>query len=77
MFFTLWGDDGAYCDFDSALAGLAFAAEQACSRDFDPKRLAARFRAVCHADYDAVRKAGELDAPVSSAAMAASSSRRS
>jgi hypothetical protein len=25
--FTLWGDDGAYCDFDSALAGLAFAAD--------------------------------------------------
>ena len=25
--FTLWGDDGAYCELDSALAGLAFAAE--------------------------------------------------
>lgn len=69
LFFTLWGDDGAYCDFDSALAGLAFAAEHACSREFDPKSLAARFAAVCHADYETVRKAGELNGPVSSAAI--------
>jgi hypothetical protein len=69
LFFTLWGDDGAYCDFDSALAGLAFAAERSYSREFDPQNLAARFSAVCHADYDAVRKAGELDGPVSGAAI--------
>ncbi len=31
VFFTLWGDDGAYCEFDSALAGLCFAADEAYS----------------------------------------------
>lgn len=69
LFFTLWGDDGAYCDFDSALAGLAFAAERAYSCEFNAKNLAARFQTVCHADYEMVRKAGELDAPVSGAAV--------
>lgn len=29
VFFTMWGDDGAYCDYDSSFAGLAFAAELA------------------------------------------------
>jgi hypothetical protein len=69
LFFTLWGDDGAYCDFDSALAGLAFAAERSYSREVDPKNLAARFQTVCHADYDVVRRAGELNGPVSGAAI--------
>jgi hexosaminidase len=69
LFFTLWGDDGAYCDFDSALAGLAFASEQACSREFNAKKLAARFKAVCRADYGAVRKVGELNGPVPGAAI--------
>lgn len=27
VFFTMWGDDGGFCDFDSAFAGLAYAAE--------------------------------------------------
>lgn len=29
FFFTMWGDDGAYCGFDSALAGLIWGAEVA------------------------------------------------
>jgi len=69
LFFTLWGDDGAYCDFDSALAGLAFGAERSYSREFNPKNLADRFKAVCGADYETVRKAGELNRPVSGAAI--------
>ncbi len=61
VFFTMWGDDGAYCDFDSALAGLAWAAECAyASKKPDEKRLVARFAAVCGADYAAVLKACEL-----------------
>ena len=48
FWFTLWGDDGAYCEFDSALAGLAFGAEVAYAGDaFDEVRLARRFAAVC------------------------------
>jgi hexosaminidase len=59
---TLWGDDGAYCDFDSALAGLAFAAERA----FAPggHGLEHRFKAICHTDYEPVTKASELTQPI-------------
>lgn len=50
---TLWGDDGAYCDFDSALAGLAFAADAAWSGAKGD--LQARFEAACGLPYaDAV-----------------------
>ncbi len=63
---TLWGDDGAYCDFDSALAGLAFAADTAWERSVGvppasseqggqdaraPVDLAARFEAACGLSY--------------------------
>jgi hypothetical protein len=62
VLFTLWGDDGAYCDFDSALAGLAFAAERAFAPD--PARLPQRFKAVCGASYEAVIEAAELTSPI-------------
>ena len=29
VLFTMWGDDGGFCDFESAFAGLAWAAERA------------------------------------------------
>lgn len=60
LYFTMWGDDGAACDFDAALAGLAWC----CDRVFAPERgeaqVAARFRAVCGADYAAVVEAAPL-----------------
>ena len=65
IFFTLWGDDGAYCDFDSALAGLAFAAERAFAPDV--AWLPQRFKAVCGASYDAVVEAAELNGPIRAA----------
>ncbi len=44
FYLTMWGDDGAYCDFDSAFAGLANSAELAFgSGTVDEKRLARRF----------------------------------
>ena len=61
IFFTLWGDNGAYCDFDSALAGLAFCAEKAYAGSFCEKDLSARFRAVCRADYKAHVLASDLE----------------
>lgn len=64
LFFTLWGDDGGYCDMDSALAGLAYGAELAWGGAEDA-RLARRFTALCGADYRviAILPAG-LDHPV-------------
>ena len=67
VFFTLWGDDGAYCDFDSALAGLAFAAERAFAPD--SAWLDQRFRAVCGASYEAVVTAAELTGPIRTAGL--------
>ena len=50
IFFTLWGDDGGYCEYDSSLAGLAFAAAQCYGED--ERRLRERYAAVCGADYE-------------------------
>jgi len=61
VLFTLWGDDGAYCEFDSALAGLCWAAELAYGNDGDDEATAASYRAVCGGDYRAVQVAGRLD----------------
>lgn len=62
ILFTMWGDNGAYCEFDSALAGLAYCAEQAYAGDHsDEKKLAERFSVICGADYHAVLEASELN----------------
>ena len=63
VFFTLWGDDGAYCEFDSALAGLAWAAELAYSPDgkVDADILAGRFKKICGISYQAVMDLAAID----------------
>ncbi|MEW6751107.1 MAG: family 20 glycosylhydrolase [Candidatus Latescibacterota bacterium] len=61
VFFALWGDDGAYCDFDSAFGGLGWAAEKAYAGTVDAARLAGRFQAVFAADYRAVELACGLN----------------
>jgi hypothetical protein len=57
---TLWGDDGAYCEFDSALAGLVHAAELAYGGPATAGRLGRRFGAICGADYAAVMTAAAM-----------------
>jgi len=61
IIFTMWGDDGAYCDFDSALAGLAYVSELAYHSHIDESVLEKRFRAICSASYAANILAGELN----------------
>ena len=39
VFSTMWGDNGGYCDYDSAYAGLAFAAELSFTGKADEARL--------------------------------------
>lgn len=46
VFFTMWGDDGAYCDFDSAFAGLAFASELAFTGAAKDKIIDKKFNAL-------------------------------
>jgi len=61
VFFTLWGDDGGFCEFDTALAGLAHAAEIAYAGPAgDPVHLARRYHAVTGADLKAVLAAADL-----------------
>lgn len=59
--FTLWGDDGGYCEFDSAFAGMAWCAAYANNRgNADAKYVAPLFRAVCSADYQIQILAGKM-----------------
>jgi hypothetical protein len=67
LFFTMWGDDGAYCEYDSALAGLAWAAETAWTGAAEADRLEPLFQAVCGASYRAVLEAAESNQPVAPA----------
>jgi hypothetical protein len=61
LFFTLWGDDGGFCEYDAALAGIALAAEHAYSvAEPVEADVASRFAAVCGGDYQAVVQMGEL-----------------
>ena len=59
LFFTMWGDDGAYCNYDSSLAGIIRCADFSwgCRDENDS---ADRFEAICHADYGAHIAASEL-----------------
>lgn len=46
LFFTMWGDDGGYCDFDSAIPGLAYAAELSFKGDVDEASVEARVKSI-------------------------------
>ncbi len=61
VFFTMWGDDGAFCAWDSALAGLTFAGEVAYGHGEDESNCTPRFGAICGGDYEAHTLAGGLD----------------
>ncbi|QDU34583.1 Glycosyl hydrolase family 20, catalytic domain [Poriferisphaera corsica] len=60
--FTMWGDDGALCDIDSAFEGLATVAESIYSDGGDEEVLAKRFSKVCKGDYNLSREASILGA---------------
>ena len=61
VLFTMWGDDGGFCDFESAFAGLAWAAERACTgKKPDEKVLENRYAALfAGASWKAVTSLGE------------------
>ncbi len=69
LFFTMWGDDGNYCDFDSALAGLVFTAEQAINGQSKAAVVSKRLRAICAAEYKITRKASRLESIAAAAAI--------
>ncbi|MFH1570317.1 MAG: hypothetical protein ABIL09_20155, partial [Gemmatimonadota bacterium] len=52
VFFTQWGDNGAYCDHDSAFAGMAWCADRAYGHGSPSiAKLEKRFAAVCGGSY--------------------------
>jgi hexosaminidase len=53
LFFTMWGDGGAYCEYDSALAGLLWSANLAHGNPDDESQLSKRFGAICDMNYEA------------------------
>ena len=59
LFFTMWGDDGAFCNYDSALLGVVKAAELAFGADSEDN-FVKRFEAVCQADFAPVSAAAEF-----------------
>ena len=59
--FTLWGDDGAYCNFDSALAGMAYTSECMYGNNISQKAIARRFSAICGGDYESVCLASTMN----------------
>ena len=61
IFFTMWGDDGAYCDFDSAIAGLTYVSELMYCGKASQRMLARRFFAICGGDYKAVCLASDVN----------------
>lgn len=50
VFFTLWGDGGGYCEYDSAWAGLIWAADLAFGGAGDVPVVTAMAQAVCNTD---------------------------
>lgn len=60
LIYTLWGDDGGYCEFDSAFAGLAWAADYAFNKTEDEDRTAKLFEAVCGTSYHLQMVCGNL-----------------
>lgn len=61
IFFTLWGDAGAFCNFDSALAGISFAASAVYGEDSgDASVTSALYQVLCSEDYALHREASKL-----------------
>ena len=60
LIFTLWGDDGGYCEFDSAFAALAWAADYAANTTENEDRTAKVFEAVCGTSYRLQMVCGNL-----------------
>lgn len=61
LFFTMWGDDGSYCDWDSAFVGLSWAADVAYGMAEEAPESVTRFEAICQASYLPQVEAGKLD----------------
>lgn len=62
LFFTMWGDDGAICHWDSALTGLVEASDLAHGID-DKKVSCARYKMLTGSDFELTRLPGLIQVP--------------
>lgn len=61
VIFTMWGDNGAFCDHDSAFAGMAYCADLAYGATTPlPASLEKRFAAACGGSFAAHQLASDL-----------------
>ena len=61
VFFTMWGDNGGFCDYDSAMAGLAYSAELSFTGKADAVSLEKRVAGLFNgSSYKAICALGEL-----------------
>ncbi len=51
VYFTMWGDNGAYCEYDSSLAGLAWAADISYGGKGTDSDVTPLFETVCGGSY--------------------------
>jgi hypothetical protein len=63
IFFTLWGDGNSYCEFDSAFAGIAYAADLCYGRPGSGDSLSPMLKAVCSSDFSAILVGTGLQVP--------------
>ena len=61
LFITLWGNNGAYCEYDSVLAGLAMCSEHVFNENITQGRLKKRFKAICGIEYQTVLVACDIN----------------
>ena len=63
IFFTLWGDGNSYCEFDSAFAGIAYAADLCYGGYGSDDALSPFLKAICSSDYSAILVGTGLQVP--------------
>ena len=59
--YTMWGDDGGYCEFESAFASMAWAADKAFNSEACDERISKVFSAVCGTDYFLQTELGKME----------------
>ena len=59
LFFTMWGDDGAFCNYDSSLAGISNCCDLAFGVD-DAEYSETRFESLFSSSYEAHLAAGDM-----------------
>ena len=61
IIFTMWGDDGNYCEFDSAFASMVWCAEYGACGKADEEKVKALYEALCSSSYAVQIRAGDLE----------------